>query len=93
METKEKAKKLASDLQEMMKLGGFRLTKWLSNSKVVLSAIPESERAPSVIDLQLDTTLPTDRALGVIWDVNEDKFKFMVKLEEKPFTRRGITSR
>ena len=28
-----------------MKLGGFHLTKWLSNSQTVLNDIPESERA------------------------------------------------
>ncbi|CAG2227591.1 unnamed protein product [Mytilus edulis] len=36
--------------------------------------------------------LPSDKALGVIWDVNEDKIKFKVKLSDKPLTRRGILS-
>ncbi|CAG2206251.1 unnamed protein product [Mytilus edulis] len=92
VDTEERAVQLATDLREIMKRGGFRLTKWLSNSKVVINEIPNSERAPSVEILKSNTALPTDRALGVIWDVNDDAIKYKVKLEEKPLTRRGITS-
>ena len=42
--------------------------------------------------MKSNTALSTDRALGVIWDVNDDAIKYNVKLEEKPRTRRGITS-
>ncbi|VDI74825.1 Hypothetical predicted protein [Mytilus galloprovincialis] len=58
VDTEERAVQLATDLREIMKRGGFQLTKWLS----------------------------------VIWDVNDDAIKYNVKLEEKPLTRRGITS-
>ena len=61
VETEDRAIELASDLQKMLKMGGFRLTKWLSNSKIVLQNIPESERAPSVVNLEPNTSLPTDR--------------------------------
>ncbi|VDI39382.1 Hypothetical predicted protein [Mytilus galloprovincialis] len=73
-------------------MGGFRLTKWLSNSRDVLKAIPESELAPAVVNLSPGDVLPNDKALGVIWDVNEDKIRFKVKLTDKPLTRRGILS-
>ncbi|XP_071129507.1 uncharacterized protein [Mytilus edulis] len=88
--SEQQAIKLATDLQSMMKMGGFRLTKWLSNRRNVLNAIPESERASSVVSLGPSDMLPSDKALGVIWDVNEDKIKFKVKLSDKPLTRRGI---
>ena len=88
----EKAIKLALDLQSLMKMGGFRLTKWLSNSRKVLCAIPESERAPSVVSLNPCDALPTDRALGINRDVNEDQIKFVVKVADRPLTRRGILS-
>ena len=61
VETEDRAIEIASDLQKMLKMGGFRLTKWLSNSKIVLQNIPESERAPSVVNLEPNTSLPTDR--------------------------------
>ncbi|MCG8069350.1 MAG: hypothetical protein JAY84_15975 [Candidatus Thiodiazotropha taylori] len=90
--TEEGAVKLALDLQALMKMGGFRLTKWLSNSRNVLRAIPESDRAPSVISLGPCDALPCDRALGINWDVNEDKIRFVVKIADRPLTRRGILS-
>ena len=40
VETEDRAIELASDLQNMLKMGGFRLTKWLSNSKIFLQNIP-----------------------------------------------------
>ena len=86
------AVKLAQDLQSLMKMGGFRLTKWLSNSRNVLRSIPESERAPSVVSLNPCDDLPRDRALGINWDVNDDKIKFIVQVADRPFTRRGILS-
>jgi hypothetical protein len=92
VETEDRTIELASDLQKMLNMGGFRLTKWLSNSKIVLQNIPESERAPSVVKLKPNTSFPTNRALGIIWNVNEDKIKFKVKLDEQPVIRRGITS-
>ena len=90
--TEEGAETLALDWQSLMKMGGFRLTKWLSNSRKVLCAIPESERAPSVVTLNPCDALPGDRALGINWDVSEDRIKFMVKVADRPLTLRGILS-
>ena len=84
--------KLALDLLSLIEMGGFRLTKWLSSSKDVLCAFLESERAPKVISLNLCDALPSDRALGINWEVNEIRIKFMVKVADRPLTRRGILS-
>lgn len=90
--TEEMASKLAADLQSLMKIGGFRLTKWISNSRAVLNTIPESERAPTVISLDPKDILPCDRALGVNWNVDDDEITFKIKVADKPLTRRGILS-
>ena len=84
--------KLTLDLQSLMKMGGFRLTNGPSNSRDVLCAISETERAQSVISLNPCEALPSDRALGINWEVNEDKIKFMVKVADRLLTRRGILS-
>ncbi|XP_060575097.1 uncharacterized protein LOC132732639 [Ruditapes philippinarum] len=89
-EDKDKAIKLAADLQSLMSLGGFRLTKWISNSRRVLNTIPESERAPTIVSLSSGDVLPCDRALGVNWNVNDDKITFKIKISETPLTRRGF---
>ncbi|XP_064122452.1 uncharacterized protein LOC135226673 [Macrobrachium nipponense] len=32
------------------------------------------------------------RALGMLWDLKEDSFKFSIELKDNPFTRRGLLS-
>ena len=84
---------LAGQLRELLSKGGFRLTKWISNSREVINSVPESERAPSVKDLDLNKNLAlTERALGVQWNVQADTFSFKIASKEKPATRRGILS-
>ncbi|KAK3726167.1 hypothetical protein QZH41_019199, partial [Actinostola sp. cb2023] len=91
VETEDKALQLVDELRELLKKGGFNLTKWVSNSRKVIKAIPETQRACSVTDLDLDH-LPIERALGLQWDVERDVFKFKTTITSKPATRRGILS-
>ena len=82
---------VASSLSCFLNRGGFRLTKWVSNSAKVTESVSEEERSGSVKDLNFDQ--PTvQRALGVNWDVVSDEFSFKVIIKEKPSTRRGILS-
>lgn len=91
--SENEAVSLYQDLVTLCAKGGFRLTKWLSNSRRVLAAIPEEERAKEVKDLDLDNDiLPVERALGVRWCVQSDTFKFSITFQDKPLTRRGILS-
>ena len=55
--TTEKAVGLASQLRKLLEKGGFRLTKWYSNDRELLATIPESERAKSVVNLELENFL------------------------------------
>lgn len=65
--SEEEAVSLCNDLVAILDSGGFRLTKWVSNSRAVLSAIPEEERAKELRDLDLNLdTRPVERALGVV---------------------------
>ena len=91
--TVEEAKDIVHAMTNLMSKGGFYLTKWLSNRKEVLQEIPASERAKSIslININLDD-LPSEKTLGLLWDVNKDKFTFKINLKEKPVTRRGILS-
>ncbi|XP_078347357.1 uncharacterized protein LOC144632559 [Oculina patagonica] len=62
----EEAVKLVTDVKQMCNRGGFRLHKFVSNSKEVISRIPEPDRADGVKELNLDLdSLPLERALGV----------------------------
>jgi hypothetical protein len=36
--------------------------------------------------------LPTQRSLGVCWNLHSDEFTFRVAIQDKPFTHRGVLS-
>ena len=82
---------LSSELSQLLKRGGFRLTKWLSNKCKVIESVPLLDQAASIRDLDFDHTL-MERALGVQWYVTLDTFSFKMATKDKPATRRGILS-
>lgn len=89
----EKAISMAKDLTCLCQKGGFRLTKWISNSREVLQSISQENRAKDIQQLDLDRDkLPVERALGLQWSVDADTFQFKISLKTQPCTRRGILS-
>jgi len=79
--------------KETLQERGFNLTKWLSNSREVIDSIPMEHRSKDVKDLDMEKdTLPTERVLGVRWDVQNDKIKFSHTQVKKLPTRRNILS-
>ena len=89
--SEELAVNLSSQLCELLARGGFKLTKWLSNSRKVIESLPASERAAQVKDLDFEK-LPVERALGVQWNISSDQFGFRIVIKDRPATRRGILS-
>ena len=87
----DQAVPLASDLMKLLREGGFRLTKFASNSRELLASIPPASRANPKLDLDLDQ-LPLERALGVYWDAQTDTFKFKALQAYNPSTKRGVLS-
>ncbi|TNN13573.1 Gag-Pol polyprotein, partial [Schistosoma japonicum] len=69
---------LAEQLGSILKKGGFRLTKWISNCLQVIESIPLVEKADAVKSLDFEK-LPIKRTLGV-------------NIPERPVTRRSILS-
>ncbi|XP_038154235.1 uncharacterized protein LOC119791920 [Cyprinodon tularosa] len=91
--TEEEAVFLVKNLRDLCAEGGFTLTKWVSNSRRVLSSIPEELRTTELRDLDLtQDALPTERALGVQWCTEDDVFTYSIKPQDKPKTRRGVLS-
>ena len=89
--TEHEAVNLARDISVLCSKGGFEIAKWMSNSHAVLQSIPADERATGFADLDLDT-FPTERALGVSWDVENDLLCFTVHPKSATPTRRNILS-
>lgn len=71
---------LAHDLMTLLKRGNFRLTKFTSNDKDVLSTIPTEERLIKNLDLD---HFPAERALGVQWDVQADVLGVQRSLQDE----------
>ncbi|XP_014668804.1 PREDICTED: uncharacterized protein LOC106810053 [Priapulus caudatus] len=89
----EKAISLAKDLRAVCDDGGFKLTKWGSNSRPVLRTIPEEDLAKDVKGIDLERgSLPIERVLGVEWLMESDTFRFRIVVNDKPATRRGLLS-
>lgn len=89
----EEAVQLAREARQLCASGGLRLHKFVSNDRVVLDSIPVFERAVDTksLDLNFDGT-PVERALGIHWHVDSDRFRFSFDLKTQPATRRGILS-
>lgn len=91
--SEEEAIKVIQDLQNLCKKAGFILEKWVSNSWAVLQTISENQRAKDLKELNLDRDdLPVERALGLLWCVESDTFKFKMEVKHQSPTRRGMLS-
>ena len=90
----ESAIKFIANIKQLCQHGGFNLTKFAVNNSAVLETIPKGDRAPAINTAVLTPgeSKLTDRALGVLWDMQRDAFKFVINLNERPPTRRGLLS-
>ena len=62
---------------------GLRLHKIISNKKEVLEAIPVEDHAKEIKELNLAVDpLPIERALDVMWCVENDSFRFRIELRD-----------
>jgi hypothetical protein len=91
--TSEQSIDLLRRTKAMLATANLRLHKIASNDAKVTQAFPSEDRASNLCDLDLNKdTKPTQRSLGVYWDLETDTFTFHVSREDKPFTRRGVLS-
>ena len=91
--TEEQAITLLKRTQASLSESNLRLHKITSNSIDVLKAFPVEDHAKDIKDFDLGgETIPTQRSLGLIWEVAADTFTFQASVSDKPFTRRGVLS-
>ena len=57
--------------------GGFKLPKFVSNSRKVMMSVPAEDRAMEIkgLDLVDSDKSPIERALGVEWCIESDAFQ------------------
>jgi len=91
--TEEAAISLLRRTKDTLTASNLRLHKIASNRKGVLAAFPSLDHASDLRSLDLSSDdLPTQRSLGLEWNIREDAFTFRAPVTEKPFTRRGVLS-
>lgn len=91
--TEEQAISLIKRTQASLAESNLRLHKIVSNSVNVLRAFPTEDHAKDIKELDLGAeTIPTQRSLGLSWEVTTDTFTFQASPNNQPFTRRGVLS-
>ena len=89
--TDAEAISLLSRTQMSLAESNLRLHKFASNSQTVLEAFPSEDCAAVTKDVDLSgEAAPTQRSLGLLWEMASDTFTFSVANTIKPFTRRGV---
>ena len=93
-DTVDSTVKLQQDMSEIMMKAAFNLTKWASNSQLVMDAIAPAKRASSSL-VEFESSEPL-KALGVSWDLTSDHFRFLapggIVLSPDPMTKRSLLS-
>ena len=71
--------------------GGLNLRKFTNNHNDLLRVIPNDLRKNGMKEKDLKLgNLTDDKALGAKWNVKDDTLGFIIKMNNKPGTRRGI---
>ena len=78
-------------VQQLCQSGGFNLTKFVCPDTDVLNSIPPEKLSKEVSKI-LNKEDITERALGVQWCLESDKFQLCISLKDSPITKRGILS-
>ena len=67
----------------------FRLKKWLSNSNIIMSSLPQIELSPKFNSFNERIV---ERVLGILWDINNDTLKLNLITKVFSDTRRVVLS-
>ncbi|XP_058816165.1 uncharacterized protein LOC131679452 [Topomyia yanbarensis] len=74
--SEDEAIQLAKDVRHVHAQGGFHIRNWISNSRVVTSALQETDTEEKSLDLS--SGLSTEKVLGMWWNTYLDVFTYKV---------------
>ena len=83
---------IAGQLLQFLSNKGFRLTKWISNSQIILDQLPtaELEIKNKIKDLTYENSFR--QVLGLLWNVKLDTLKLPSNIKRISNTKRGLLS-
>ena len=82
---------LIRSVSHILEEAGFHITKWMTNSEEILSAVPEKDRAKLFVAASLGS-IASKRVLEVEWNAFSDQFQMQMNIPQKPATIRKILS-
>ena len=91
VDSAEEAIRMSDELSQLLKKGGFNLTKWLNNNDWVISNFVLEKQAKVYLDLKEAINI----LHPVLWETlkfEEDSFQIDVNAKDKPLTIRGVLS-
>ena len=81
---------LVKNIVDMCNIGGFHLTKFISNNRELLMSISEDQRRNGVKNADLISDLPTEKALSIQWNIPDDSFFFFnIQVNGRLFSERN----
>ena len=92
VENKDLGILLLQRIRALCHSGGFNLTKIVSNCPEIVNSVPPEHRALSMLQHELSKSSTVERALGVIWCLENDTLEFRISLHDTALTRRGMLS-
>ena len=89
----ETAIDLISRVRGLCAAGSFNLTKFVSNNVEVMQAIPDEHVRKNINLKQLEKPKSqSERALGLVWNIDTETFGYKISVQDKPLSKRGILS-
>ncbi|CAG7727180.1 unnamed protein product, partial [Allacma fusca] len=75
-QTVEEAMKRYEEVFKIHSYGGFHMCGWSTNSKELLSQIPQELTTVDKKQWTIEADIPTERILGMVWNPNTDQFTY-----------------
>ena len=89
----ETATDLISRVRGFCAAGHFNLTKFVSNNIEVMQAISDEHVRKNINLKQLEKPKrQSDKALGLVWNINTNTFGYKISMQDKTLSKRGMLS-
>jgi len=91
VDSETKAETLLMEVTELVSTGGFKLTKFVSNSSKIMNNLRCRNLSSDEKIMQIGSGID-NLALGLLWTVASDILKFKINVKSESLTRRGMLS-
>ena len=89
----ETAIDLISRVRGLCAAGGFNLTKFVSNNVEVMQVIADEHVRKNVsLKLLEKSKSQSQKALGLVWDIETNTFGYKISMQDKPLSKRVMLS-